>query len=81
MIFFTSQRSQPFRDDVALALLDAFPFPPAYALADLLDHALAATARRGDLLRIVLCIVAGPPGDKPGHWDRLASYRLLALPD
>jgi hypothetical protein len=69
-----------FRDDVALALLDAFPFPPAYALADLLDHALAATARRDDLLRIIRRVVAGPPGDKPGHWDRWLVTGFLLSP-
>ena len=70
-----------FRDDVVLALLDAFPFPPAYALADLLDCALAATARRDDLLRIVRRVVAGPPGDKPGTLGSMAGHRLPALPE
>ena len=70
-----------FRDDVALALLDAFPFLPAYALDDLLDRALAATERRDDLLRIVRRVVAEPPGDKPEHWDRWLVTGFLLSPD
>ncbi len=69
-----------FRDDVVLALLDAFPFPPAYALTDLLDHAFAATTRRDDLLRIVRRVVAEPPGDNPEHWDRWLVTGFLLSP-
>ena len=65
---------------MALALLDVFPFPPEYALADLLHHVLSATARRGDLLRIVRRIVLGPAGDKPGHWDNWLAIGFLLSP-
>ena len=69
-----------FRDDVALVLLDAFRFPPPYALSDLLDCALAASARRDDLLRIVRRVVAEPPCDKPELSDRWLVTGFLLSP-
>ncbi len=68
-----------YRDDVALALLEAFPFPTPYALTDLLGRALAATERRDDYLPIVRSVVEQSAGDHQDLWDRwLVSGYLLS---
>ena len=71
-----------FHDEVALDLLDAFPFPAPYALADLLECALAATTRRGDLMRIARRVVAQPAAvSQQGLWDRWLAVGFLVSPD
>ena len=68
-----------YRDDVALALLEAFPFAPQYALTDLLGQAIAATERRDDYLLIVRSVVEQAAGDHQDLWDRwLVSGYLLS---
>jgi hypothetical protein len=49
-----------FRVEVALDLLDAFPFPAPYALTGLLECALVAASWHRDLMQIMRRVVAQP---------------------
>ena len=67
---------------MALDLLDAFPFPAPYALSDLLECALAAPTRRGDLIQIVRVVVAQPAIESQQRlWDRWLALGFLVSPD
>ena len=71
-----------FHVEVALDLLDAFPFPAPYALADLIECALAAKTRRGDLMQIVRRVVAQPAVvSQKDLWDRWLALGFLVSPN
>jgi hypothetical protein len=71
-----------FRDEVALSLLDAFHFPAPFALTRLLECALAAKTRRGDLIQIARRVVAQPAiASQQRLWDRWLAVGFLVSPD
>ena len=71
-----------FRGQVALDLVDAFSFPAPYALAGLLECALALTTRRRDLIQIARRVVAQPAVvSQQDLWDRWLALGFLVSPD
>jgi hypothetical protein len=70
----------PYRDDVVLAFLDAFPNAQPYPLADMLDHALVSTTRRGEFLDLARRILGATPGPEPDQRDRWLVAAYLMAP-